>query len=397
MPQPRDFLFGSWRAVTVLGVTQIITWGVLFYPPVLTIPLIAAAHGWSPSFAMAGFSIGLFVAGLVAPRVGALIDRHGGHVVMTGGSLVAAVSVAALVYAVHPLVYFAVWMLLGVAMAAQLYDSAFATLGRIFGAAARPAITTLTLAGGFASTVGWPVARVLLDTVGWRGTYLVYALVLAAVAAPLHAFALPRSRAVVEAPVAAAGHGARSVVPARGVTFVLLAAAFGAYAFVPSGLSAHLLSIFGHAGIDPGTVVVIGALFGPSQVFARLCEFVFARNLHPLIMVRGAVTLLLCGFALLAVAGISLASAAAFAVMFGMANGLFTIARGTVPLALFGPVGYGLLVGRLAGPFLIMQSVAPLALAVMREHTSDVGALLLVATFAAAALACLWLVRRPTA
>jgi MFS family permease len=378
----------------VLGVTQIVTWGILFYPPVLTMPLIAKERGWSLSFAMGGFSLALFVGGLVAPRVGALIDRYGGHVVMPCGSLIAAAGVAGLAYAAHPALYLAVSMLLGVAMAAQLYDAAFATLGRVFGAEARRPITFLTLAGGFASTVGWPVTRVLLDHVGWRGTYLVYAAVLVLVVAPLHAL-LPRVHATLETPQ----QGAAPVAPrvsARGLTFILVATAFGAYAFVPSGLSAHLLAIFGRAGIDAATVVMIGALFGPAQVAARLCEFVFAREVHPLLMVRGAVTLLVCAFAVLALFGISLASAIAFAVMFGMANGLFTIARGTVPLTLFGPVGYGHLIGRLAKPWLLMQSVAPLALAFVAERAGDAATLSVVAGFAALALACLCLIRRPT-
>jgi hypothetical protein len=395
MPQAREFLFGRWRAVSVLGVTQIITWGVLFYPPVLTMPLIAADRGWSISFAMGGFSLALFVGGLVAPRVGALIDRHGGHVVMPVGSLIAAIGVVALTYAAHPAAYLGVWMLLGVAMAAQLYDAAFATLGRIFGAAARQPITILTLAGGFASTVGWPAARILLDTVGWRGTYLAYAAVLVLVAAPLHAFALPRVRVVTETRLDGTAQASSSVVPASGLTFILVATAFGAYAFVPSGLSAHLLAIFGRAGIDAATVVTIGALFGPSQVAARLCEFFFARNLHPLMMVRGAVTLLVCAFAMLIVFGVSLPTATAFAIMFGMANGLFTIGRGTVPLVLFGPNGYGRVVGRLAGPWLLMQSVAPLALAFVIERTSDPAAVVVAAGFAVLTLLCLLMIRRP--
>ena len=395
MPQPREFLFGRWRAVSVLGVTQIITWGVLFYPPVLTMPLIAADRGWSISFAMGGFSLALFVGGLVAPRVGVLIDRYGGHVVMPVGSLIAAVGVVALTYAAHPVAYLAVWMLLGVAMAAQLYDAAFATLGRIFAAAARQPITILTLAGGFASTVGWPAARILLDNVGWRGTYLAYAAVLMFVAAPLHAFALPRVRAITEARPDNKAQASAAVVPATGLTFILVATAFGAYAFVPSGLSAHLLAIFGRAGIDAATVVTIGALFGPSQVAARLCEFFFARNLHPLMMVRGAVTLLVCAFAMLIAFGVSLPTATAFAIMFGMANGLFTIARGTVPLVLFGPYGYGRVVGRLAGPWLLMQSVAPLALAFVIERTSDPTAVVVTAGFAVLTLLCLLTIRRP--
>src|SRR5258707_5419412 len=148
MPNLRDVLVGPWRAVPVLGVAQIIAWGAMFYPPVLTVPLIAADHGWSRTFAMGGFSLGLLVAGFVAPRVGAAIDRHGGHRVMPIGSLVGALGLVGLVHADSPVTYLAVWAVIGAGMAASLYDPAFATLGRIFGAAARSPITALTLAGG---------------------------------------------------------------------------------------------------------------------------------------------------------------------------------------------------------------------------------------------------------
>src|SRR5437762_3013200 len=195
MPSFREFFFGPWRAVAVLGVTQILAWGTVFYPPVMTVPLIAADRGFSFTFAMGGFSAGLLAAGFVAPTVGGLIDRYGGHRVMPFGSLAGAAGLVALTVASHPVAYLAVWMLLGTAMAASLYDPAFATLGRIFGAKARQPITVLTLAGGFASTVSWPATYALLQPLGWRGTYLVYAALLAFVAAPLHAFALPRTRA----------------------------------------------------------------------------------------------------------------------------------------------------------------------------------------------------------
>jgi len=166
----RDFIEGPWRAVPVLGITQILSWGTIFYTPVLIVPLIAAERGWSISFTMGGFSVGLLVAGLVAPYVGRSIDRLGGHVVMTIGSLIGALGLFLIVYASHPAAYYAVWMVLGVAMAANLYDSAFATLGRIFGLGARRPITALTLAGGFASTVSWPVTHLLIERVGWTGT-----------------------------------------------------------------------------------------------------------------------------------------------------------------------------------------------------------------------------------
>lgn len=396
MPHPRDFVAGPWRAVSVLGVTQILAWGILFYPPVLTMPLIAAERGWSLAFAMGGFSLGLLVSGFVAPTVGGLIDRFGGHVVMAAGSLVGAAGLVLLVHAANPYLYMAVWILLGVAISANLYDPAFATLGRIFGAAARRPITALTFAGGFASTVSWPVTQLLLSLTDWRTTYLIYAGVLAVVAAPLHAFVLPRSRAASEPITGDKTPPAKAILPSNGLAFLLVAAGFAIYAFVPSGLAAHLLAMFGRAGIDASTAVLIGALFGPSQVAARLCEFVFAGNRHPLAVARFALALLVASFALVAVFGFSIPIAMAFAVMFGAANGLMTIARGAVPLALFGAAGYGRLLGRIAKPFQIMQAVAPVVLAFVIERGSDLAGLALTATCSLIALACLFAIRRPS-
>ncbi len=396
MPQPREFIVGPWRAVSVLGITQILSWGALFYPPVLTVPLIAQDHGWSKSFAMGGFSVGLFVGGLASRYVGAFIDRFGGHVVMPVGSLIGAAGLTGLVAAQGAAAYFAVWTVLGVAMAAALYDPAFATLGRIFGAAARAPITTLTLAGGFASTVSWPATQYLIERSGWRGTYLCYAALLALVAAPLHAFALPRQRVERDAHAGTAPEQKRGgVLPPRRLAFVLVAAAFAAYAFVPSALSAQLLAIFQRFGLAPATVVAIGMLFGPSQVLARICELTFARRYDPLWIARFAVGLLVAAFVLLALLPFSAVSAAAFAVMFGMANGLLTIARGTVPLALFGASGYGLLIGRIGGPYLVVQAVAPVVVTYVAEHSSDAIGLTLVAAFAAVALMCFAAIRRP--
>src|SRR5215470_5674349 len=395
MPPLRDIIVGPWRAVLVLGVTEILAWGTIFYPPVLTVPLIAHERGWSMTFAMGGFSLALLTAGLVSPRVGSMIDRHGGHRVMPIGSLLAALGLALMVYADGPAAYLAVWLLLGVAIAATLYDPAFATLGRIFGAAARRPITALTLAGGFASTVSWPTTHVLIDLLGWQGTYLVYAALLALVAAPLHAFVLPRRRVDRAAQPESGRPAPTAVLPPQGWRFALVAAAFATYAFVPSGLSAHLLAIFGRSGIDAGSVVAIGALFGPSQVLARIGEILFARDVHPLLVARFAVGMLLAGFGLMAIAGLSLPVAAAFMVMFGMANGLITIARGTVPLALFGASGYGALLGRIAGPFLLMQAIAPLVLALVVEHGSDWAALTVVAALAFTAFICFVVLRPP--
>jgi len=395
MPAVRDFALGPWRAVAVLGVTQLIAWGAIFYPPVLMMPLIAAQRGYSFTFAMGGFSAALLAAGLVAPTVGRMIDHHGGHRIMPLGSLAGALGLVLLVYASHPVAYFAVWVLLGVAMSASLYDSAFATLGRIFGAGARQPITALTLVGGFASTVSWPATFALNQSVGWQNTYLIYAALLAGVAAPLHAFVLPRMRATADVHPAGTGAPAPAVLPAKGAVFLLVAGAFAAYAFVPSGLSTHLLAIFQRLGIDAKTAVIMGTLFGPAQVAARLCEFIFARNVHPLWIARFAVAMLVLAFVMLWLIGLSTPVAFAFAIMFGIANGLITIARGAVPLALFGAVGYGGIIGRIAGPALIVTSIAPVVVAFIAERAGDPIALASVAAFGLLSLVCFALVRRP--
>src|SRR5436190_1435374 len=397
MPSPSAFIFGPWRAVTVLGVTEILSWGALFYPPVLTVPLIAADHGWSRSFAMAGFSVGLFVGGLCSRYVGGAIDRLGGHLVMPIGSLIGALGLVGLVWAPGAVSYFAAWITIGVAMAASLYDPAFATLGRIFGSAARAPITALTLAAGFASTVSWPATQFLIEAVGWRGTYLIYAALLVGLAAPLHALALPRERAG-GAPRSAAPSEkpAKASVPSHGFAFVLVAAGFASYAFVPSALSAQLLAIFQRFGLTAATVVAIGMLFGPAQVLARLCELSFARRLHPLWIARFAVGLLVSAFVLLALLPFSAALAAVFAIMYGMANGLLTIARGTVPLALFGAAGYGVLMGRIGGPYLVVQAVAPVVLTYVADRASDAVGLALVAAFAVLAFLCFLFSRQPS-
>jgi len=155
------------------------------------------------------------------------------------------------------------------------------------------------------------------------------------------------------------------------------------------------LAIFARSGIDAGTAVAIGALFGPAQVAARMCEFTFARHLHPLAVARFAIAMLLAAFALIAAFGLRVPIAAGFMIMFGMANGLITITRGTVPLALFGARGYGALIGRIAGPSLAMQAIAPLALAFIAESVSDGAMLTAVAALALFAFSCFVTLRRP--
>ena len=379
--------------MAALALAEILAWGILIYPPVLAMPHIAAAHGWSLAYCMAGFSLGLVVSGILSPIVCGLIDRHGGNIVMSSGALAGAFGLALLVVADRPAVYFTCWLLIGAAMSATLYDPAFATLTRIFGASARRQITFVTFAGGFASTVGWPATHLLLEHLGWRGTYLVFAAVFALVIAPLHAFALPRSVAAAPPPAAVSPAALAPMAPLRpeGWPFMLLAAAFALHAFLLSGVTSNWLAMLERGGLSPATVVTIGAMFGPAQVASRLTDFLLAGRTHPLWIARAAVALVLFAFAMLALEGMSFPVAALFAIAFGAANGVMTIARGTLPLLMFGAVGYGRVVGRIARPALFVQALAPFVVASAAERFSDrtvlemgiVGALLALGCFLA--------------
>jgi MFS family permease len=387
-------LRGPHRAIPVFGITMILSWGTLFYAAALLLPLLARERGWSIAFVMSGISVGLLAGGFASPRIGKAIDRHGGHYVMACGSLLAAAALAAMPFATHPAAYYAVWMMLGVAMASNLYDPAFATLTRIFGAEARRQITMLTLIGGFASTVGWPATHFLLSITDWKGTYFVYAALMALIAAPLHAFAIPRTKAKPAAPPAD-GTKLPALLPPNGIAFVLVAAAFSTFMFAQSGLLTHMLLIYERMGVDRGVAVAIGALFGPAQVAARICELAVARHTHPLHVARFATVMLILAFGMFAVFGIHTVTATLFVLLFGAANGLNTIARGTLPLALFGPSGYGHLVGRIAAPGLAVQAIAPIAMALVIEHVSDPAALTLAALFIVFSLCCFLAIRRP--
>jgi MFS family permease len=394
----RRLAFGPQRAVAVLALTQILCWGILIYPPVLTMPHLAAAHGWSLAFGMAGFSLALVISGLLSPIVGGLIDRHGGNLVMAVGALTGALGLALLANTDHRLVYFMSWALIGVAMASTLYDPAFATLARLFGSSARRQITFVTFAGGFASTVGWPATHVLLDQVGWRSTYCVFALVLACVVAPLHGLALPRKIATASAPLPPAPHlVAATPLRPEGRAFVLVATAFAIYAFMLSGVTSNLLAMLQRGGIDAATVVTLGALFGPAQVAARLADFMLAGRTHPLWIARGAIALMAVAFAMLVMAGISIAVAGVFSVAFGAANGVMTIARGSLPLVMFGPEGYGRVIGRIARPALFVQASAPFVVAAAIERFSDVAVLAGGLFCSLAALGCFLAIHAPRA
>ena len=381
-----------WPVISALGVVQILTWGSSFYLlSVLAAPM-SEDTGWPLAWVIAGLSLGLLVAGLVSPRVGAFIGEHGGRPVLAFAALVLAAGLAILGLAPNLPTYLAGWLLIGLGMGTGLYDPAFATLGRLYGSEARSAITTLTLWGGFASTVCWPLSAFLIEQVGWRGTCLAYAGLHLAVTLPLVLLVIPQQ------PVRIVSRS-EGVIPAIRLegrerrAFLLMAGVLTLGGTVMALVSVHLITLLQARGVALTSAVAYGALIGPAQVGARIVEMAGKGRHHPLLTLSAAMILVAIGVAMLA-AGLPLVGLAL--VLYGAGNGIYSIARGTVPMALFGPERYAPLVGRLARPGLVAQALAPSVGAVVLTHAgaNATYALLSVLAVANVALALsLWRVR----
>ena len=350
--------------VTCLGVTQILAWSSSFHLPAVVAAPIAAEMRWPLAAVIGGLSLGLVVAALVSPKVGRAIEAHGGRPVLALGSGVLAAGLVTLASATRLPVYFAAWAVIGAGMGMSLYDPAFATLGRLYGDEAWGPIRGLTLVGGFASTVGWSLSAFCLAHFGWRGTCLAYAGLQVTVSLPMHLFVLPAAGPLERAarpaptrPVRRAG-----AEPAPSLAVALLAASFTIHAVVWSVVSVHLLLILQRLGLDLAGAVALGALIGPAQVGGRLVDTAFGRRLDPVWTALISAVLVTAGLGLL-VYGSGLAAVALL--VYGAGNGVQLIAKGSLPLALFGPVGYAALVGRLARPALLAQAVAPPAAALL--------------------------------
>jgi len=350
------------RVVTALGIAQIISWGTLFYTIAVLGPPMRAELGVGEVWLFGSFTAGLAVSGLLSPAVGRAIDVRGGRRVLAAGSLLAAIATAALAAAQGPWSLLAGWLLVGVAMSAALYDPAFATLHQLAGPAYRRAVTALTLFGGFASTVFWPVSQWLADSVGWRVAFSAYAVLHVVVCLPLHLVGVPRAPLRARA-VPVPDAAVPPLAPHSGSAFAWLASALALASFLGSALSAHLLGLLAASGLTPAEAVLVGTCIGPMQVAGRVMEFVFLRRLAPLAV--GTLAFGVFGAAMLLLTQVHgmLPLALAFAVPYGWSNGVMTIVRGTVPEAIFGARGYGALLGRLARPQFAARAGAPLALA----------------------------------
>jgi MFS family permease len=348
--------------VTALGLSQTLAWASSYYLPAILADPIGASIGVSRSWVFAAFSAALLIAAFAGPAVGRVIDRYGGRGVLAFSNIVLAVGLVALAGTVNTATLFAAWAILGVGMGLGLYDAAFAALAALYGHNARGPITGITLFAGFASTVSWPISTFLNDAVGWRETVLVWAALNLVVGLPLNRFLLP----VPSQPAYVKREDGARVGWQPRKEMLLLAFVFAAVWFVTGAMASQLPTLLERAGATPLQAVAAASLVGPAQVVARLAEFVIMRRIHPLISARIAALLHPIGAVVFAIVGPP--AAVAFTVFYGAGNGLLTIARGTVPLAVFGPYAYGERTGLLGAPARASQAFAPLLFGLLLDR-----------------------------
>jgi predicted MFS family arabinose efflux permease len=374
--------------VGALGSAQTLAWASSYYLPAILADPIADGLGLSRTVVFGVFSGSLLVSALLGPSVGRVIDTYGGRGMLALSNLVLAAGLVLLALTQGLVTLVAAWTVLGVGMAMGLYDPAFATLAGLYGRAARGPITGITLIAGFASTVGWPLSALLEAHFGWRGACLVWAALNMLIGLPLNRLLIPRAPPPSRAtePQGTAGPAPRGAMP-------LLAFVFAATWFVTGAMAAHLPRMLEIAGASATAAIVAAALVGPAQVAARLVEFGALKRTHPLISARLAAALHPMGAILLIALGPS--AITAFAVLHGAGNGLLTIAKGTLPLAIFGPVGYGLRSGVLGAPARAAQAGAPLIFGLLLDRMG-LGVLAISAGLSlAAAVALLMLKAHP--
>jgi len=375
------------RVVACLGTAQTLAWGSSYYLPAILANPMAADLGLGTAWVFVAFSAGLFLAGFLAPLAGRLIDLHGGHRVLPVSNLLFAAALAALGCAVGPASLFASWLLMGVAMSCGLYESAFATLARIYGLDARRAITGITLIAGFASTLGWPLTAWLDESFGWRAACFAWAALHLFACLPLNAL-LPHGRRRASQDSAA---GSAPPDPRKRWMMALLAFVFAGTWFGSTAMAAHLPRVLQDAGATLPAAIACAAMVGPAQVAARLVEFWVMRRVPPIVSAQAASLAHPVGAGILLAAGAP--AAPVFAIAHGAGNGVMTIANGTLPLHLFGAGGYGLRQGLLMLPARFLQAGAPFIFDLLLTRFGP-AALALTAALGIASFCALALLRR---
>jgi hypothetical protein len=350
-------------AVLALGITQITAWGTSYYCLGVLAGPISRDMGWSRGFVFLGFTVALLAMGLVSSAVGRAIDRHGGRAVMTLGTVLVSIGLFALSQVRSEAVYLVVWAFLGVGMRLCLYDAAFAALVQVAPSRGRKAISYLTLFGAFASSVFWVIGHALNEQLGWRQTLLVFAVINLAVCLPLHWLGLARRESDRSAAPAGGPVASPDSPPLEGTTrsvaIALFALIMSLNGFVFGVVSVQLVPLLEAAGLATAAAVWVASLKGVAQFGGRVIEIVFARNLRAITVGRIAIGILPASLLLLVVGTSSVPLVVAFTLLMGASQGVITIVRGAVPLALFGAQGYGAVLGLIATPVLVVNAAAP--------------------------------------
>ena len=380
--------------IAALGITQIIGYGTLYYSFSILAPDMAAYFAWSTEWIFGALSAALLVGGLAAPWLGSLFDRWGAGRAMTLGSVVAAAALTACAMAPGKIAFVAALIAIEVAANVVQYGAAFALLVQLRPEVAQRSITYLTLIAGFASTIFWPLTSALHEHLSWQNVYLAFAALNLLICMPLHAW-LARGASAREPLEAAVPLRAEGVLAPRSrrLGFALMVAGFALQSLVSSAALVHMVPLLSALGLG-ATAAIVGTLFGPSQVLSRLINMLLGRDLQPLHLATIAAALLPGGVLVLILTAPSVPGAMAFAVIFGMGNGLLSIVAGTLPLSLFGSEGYGRLQGKMMAARLITSAIAPFALALSMTWIGVIWSLAVTAGLGAIAVLAFVLIGR---
>jgi predicted MFS family arabinose efflux permease len=373
--------------VLVLGCTQTLAWASSYYLPAILGDPIARDLHIPTSWFFGAFSAALLVAAVLGPRIGRTIDTLGGRWVLSASNIVLAAGLAVLGLSSSLLIQCTAWLLLGIGMGLGLYDAAFAALGRMYGVSARPSITGITLIAGLASTVGWPLSSWCLSHYGWRETCFAWAAAHLLIGLPLNLSFLPKTKLEPKSAQESKPH-----IP-MDRNMWLLATAFALAWMVTGAMAAHFPRLAEAAGATASEAIAAGTLIGPAQVLGRLVEALVLGRTHPLVSGRMAAITHPIGAAIMGLLGGGGLAAFLFAVLHGFGNGILTIARGTIPLAIFGAKNYGYRLGLLGAPARVAQAIAPLLFELLIDRWGA-GALIVSSGLSLAALSALALARK---
>jgi predicted MFS family arabinose efflux permease len=386
-------------AICALGIAQITAWGTTYYCLGVLATSIAADTGWSRSLVFFGFTIALLSMAAVSMWAGRLIDRHGARPVMLLGTLLSALGLYALSTVRSEAAYLAVWAFLGVGMRLSLYDAAFAALVQVAPSRGRLAISYLTLFGAFASTVFWVIGHYLNEAVGWRQTLVAFAAIHLLVCLPLNGYGLAWREAGGHTATPAEQARAASDQPplagrARTLALALFALVMSLNGFIFGVVSVHLVPLLQAAGMGAAAAVWVASLKGFAQFGGRVVEIFFGSRLRAITVGRIAIGVLPLSFVVLLLAGGNVLAIVTFTLVMGAAQGVITIVRGAVPLALFGAKGYGAILGLIATPVVVVNATAPTIFALIVDRWGWQAAELALLTTAAASWLAMELMSR---